>query len=52
MPEVGELFADLKRVEVIDSRKSGGWTNGELAGLALQEVKPKQEEELPGYCEH
>ena len=38
MPEVGSLFVDLKRVEVIDSRKSGGWTNEELAGLALQEV--------------
>ncbi len=38
MSEAGALFVDLKRVEVIDSRKSGGWTNEELAGLALQEV--------------
>ena len=38
MSEAETLFVDLRRVEVIDSRKSGGWTNEELAGLALQEV--------------
>ena len=42
MSEAGALFVDLKRVEVIDRRKSGGWTNEELADLALQEVGQSQ----------
>ena len=40
MPEVGKLFADLKRVEVIDRRKPGGWTHNEVACLALDEARP------------
>ena len=40
MPEVGKLFADLKRVEVIDRRKPGGWTNKEVACLALEAAQP------------
>ena len=38
MAEVGGLFADLKRVEVVDRRKPGGWTNREVACLALEEA--------------
>jgi CRISPR-associated endonuclease/helicase Cas3 len=38
MPNVKELFDELKRVEVLNRRKPGGWTNEEIAHLALQEV--------------
>lgn len=38
MPGVEELFESLKRVEVLNRRKSGGWTDGEIARLALDEV--------------
>lgn len=37
MPDVKDLFAKLKRVEVINHRKPGGWTNEEIADLALKE---------------
>ncbi len=36
MPDVGRLFADLKRVEIIDYRKSGGWTFQEAAELGVR----------------
>jgi CRISPR-associated endonuclease/helicase Cas3 len=36
--DVTTLFAALKRVEVLNRRKSGGWSNGEIAHLALEEV--------------
>lgn len=39
MPEVAKLFGDLKRVEVINRRKPGGWTNEEVAQLALDEAE-------------
>ena len=39
MPEVGKLFDDLKRVEVINRRKPGGWTNEEVTQLALEEAE-------------
>ena len=39
MPDVHKLFADLKRVDVRDQRKSGGWDTAEVAQLALDEVK-------------
>ena len=39
MPDVEGLFEDLRRVEVIDSRKNGGWTEDEVAGAALKETK-------------
>ncbi len=38
MPDVTRLFADLKRVEVLNRRKPGGWSNEEIARLALEEV--------------
>lgn len=39
MPDVKALFDHLKRTEVLNRRKSGGWTNEEVACLALDEVK-------------
>jgi CRISPR-associated endonuclease/helicase Cas3 len=38
MSDVQGLFNDLKRVEVLDSRKTGGWTDDEIAELAAAEV--------------
>jgi CRISPR-associated endonuclease/helicase Cas3 len=38
MPEVKRLFDELKRVEVLNRRKSGGWTDEEIIQLALEEV--------------
>jgi CRISPR-associated endonuclease/helicase Cas3 len=38
MPNRGELFDRLKRVEVRDERKPNGWSFAEVANLALQEV--------------
>ncbi|MBI4001738.1 MAG: CRISPR-associated helicase Cas3' [Nitrospira defluvii] len=38
MPDVKQLFDDLKRVEVLNQRKPGGWTNEEIVRLALEEV--------------
>ena len=38
MPDVRKLFADLKRVEVCDQRKPGGWEVSEVAQLALNEL--------------
>lgn len=38
MPDVKGLFEDLKRVEVLNRRKPGGWTDEEIARLALDEV--------------
>ncbi len=37
MPEVKELFADLRRVEVIDQQKPSGWSFDEVADLAVTE---------------
>jgi CRISPR-associated endonuclease/helicase Cas3 len=39
MPDVKDLFAKLKRVEVVNQRKHGGWTNEEIADLALEECR-------------
>jgi len=39
IPDVKTLFAKLRRVEVINRRKPGGWTNDETATLALDEAK-------------
>lgn len=36
MPNVSKLFDDLKRVEVLDKRKPGGWTEDEIADLSVQ----------------
>ena len=38
MPNVHDLFDGLKRVDVIDSRKAGGWTDEEIADLVREEV--------------
>jgi len=35
MPDVKALFNNLKRVEVLNRRKPGGWPNEEIADLAL-----------------
>ncbi|MBI5898609.1 MAG: CRISPR-associated helicase Cas3' [Rhodocyclales bacterium] len=39
MPDVRVLFADLKRVEVINQHKPGGWTQEEVATLAREETQ-------------
>lgn len=39
MPDIRSLFDDLKRVEVRDNRKPGGWAPDEVALLALTEVQ-------------
>lgn len=38
MPAVTDLFADLRRVEVTDRQKTGGWSFDEVAELALDEI--------------
>lgn len=37
MPDVRDLFDKLKRVDVVNNPKPGGWENQEIADLALQE---------------
>lgn len=39
MPDVKRLFDELKRVEVINRRKPGGWTLDEIAALAREETE-------------
>ena len=39
MRDVKKLFDDLKRVEVKNRRKLGGWTSNEIAALALEETR-------------
>jgi CRISPR-associated endonuclease/helicase Cas3 len=39
MPDVSRLFQDLKRVEIIDKRKPCGWTENEIANLAIKEMQ-------------
>jgi CRISPR-associated endonuclease/helicase Cas3 len=36
-----ELFEKLKRVEMYDERKPGGWTNAEIADLAKKALEEK-----------
>jgi CRISPR-associated endonuclease/helicase Cas3 len=38
IPDIQSLFRDLRRVDVIDKRKTGGWTVDEVADVALQEM--------------
>jgi CRISPR-associated endonuclease/helicase Cas3 len=38
MPDVKRLFDDLKRVEVINQRKPGGWSQDEIATLAFEQI--------------
>lgn len=37
--DVRQLFADLKRVEIIDQRRPNGWSFAEIADLACSEVE-------------
>jgi CRISPR-associated endonuclease/helicase Cas3 len=39
VPDVPGLFKALRRVEVVDARKAGGWTDQELVALALAQVE-------------
>jgi CRISPR-associated endonuclease/helicase Cas3 len=39
MPNVQKLFKELKRVDVFDKRKIGGWTDQEVVELAEQELQ-------------
>jgi len=39
MPDVTALFADLKRVDVINQHKPGGWTQEQVAKLAREETQ-------------
>jgi CRISPR-associated endonuclease/helicase Cas3 len=39
MPDVSGLFADLKRVDVINRHKPGGWSQEEIATLAREEMR-------------
>lgn len=39
MPDVSDLFERLKRVDVRDGRKPGGWSDTEIAELALDELR-------------
>lgn len=39
MPDVQRLFQTLRRVEVVDKRKAGGWTEEEVAATALSEMR-------------
>jgi len=41
IPNPQELFKKLKRVEVHDKRKPGGWTNAEIADLAERALQEK-----------
>lgn len=38
MPDVRRLFTELKRVDVVYRRKPGGWTNEDIAALAINEA--------------
>ena len=39
MPNVQQLFDDLRRVEILDCRKPGGWLRNEVAELATTELE-------------
>lgn len=41
MPDVQKLFDDLKRVEVRDGRKAGGWTHDDIVKLAIAEMRQR-----------
>ncbi len=38
MPDKPNLFKDLKRVEIMDERKNGGWSYEEISELAIKEL--------------
>lgn len=39
MPDVRMLFEQLKRVDILDRRRAGGWSHDEIANLALEEAQ-------------
>ena len=39
IPDVGRLFRELKRTEILPRHKAGGWTDDEVAVLAADELK-------------
>ncbi len=39
MPNTKSLFKNLRRVEVLDERKDGGWTEDDVANAVQQEMK-------------
>lgn len=39
LPDVHKLFEQLRRVELLDRRKPGGWAHAEVAQLALEEMQ-------------
>lgn len=39
MPERDALFDQLKRTEILDETKPGGWSLAEIAGLAINELR-------------
>lgn len=39
MPDVHQWFDRLERVEIVNSRKPGGWSHDEIAALALEQIK-------------
>lgn len=39
MPDISKLFKDLRRVEVDDKRKTGGWSEDDVANEAQQELE-------------
>lgn len=39
MPDIKRLFDELKRVEIKNNHKPGGWSNDEIAILALDETR-------------
>lgn len=39
MPDTEKLFKNLRRVEIIDARKNGGWTGNDVADCVREELK-------------
>lgn len=39
IPDVRQLFDNLKRVEVMNHRKQGGWSQEDIAALALEQIE-------------
>ncbi|MBU1308054.1 MAG: CRISPR-associated helicase Cas3' [Gammaproteobacteria bacterium] len=42
MPDVADLFEQLKRVEILDKTKTLGWSLEEITALALEQLRLKQ----------
>lgn len=41
MPDVRKLFDDLRRVEIRDGRRAGGWTHDDVVQLAIAEMRQR-----------